>query len=561
MKRIFIIIILFLITSCKKENNIQNINNTSVLTTNPFLEKAKVFRKKNISDSAFYYFNLAKNSFLEKGDSLGAGRSLVNMGIIQTENGDFLGGIESSLEADKYIKQKKDSNVLRTLAANYNNLGIASNYLKYQDKSIEYYIKAINTAVDQENKYIYYNNIGDILTTQGKYEEAINYLEKAILSKKNKDYSMALNNLAKAKYLFNKNYNPLPEFNRALEIRKKDTVNDGLNSSFETLSTYYLNKDKSLSLDFAKKMLQAATNNKSPDDQILALQRIITLDPKNYLTNFQKFNFINDSLQIARNNNKNQFAFFRYDVDKKNKEYQNLKLRDAEKEVQIFRQYFLVIALIIAIIFITIWYRRRQLKLKQEKEIEVKNTQLKMSKKVHDVVANGLYHMMIDVQNNPEMDKTKILNNIEKMYEESRDISHENIAEKDFAQRFINMITSYSSEEVKVLPVSYKESIWENIPYNTQLELYYIIREILVNMKKHSKAQRASVKFEKNDKNLTIRYTDNGVGIDDLEQQKGTGIHNTENRIESIGGDITFEKNPTGGLIIEITIPIQSKYV
>ncbi|WP_449400144.1 sensor histidine kinase [Chryseobacterium wanjuense] len=177
------------------------------------------------------------------------------------------------------------------------------------------------------------------------------------------------------------------------------------------------------------------------------------------------------------------------------------------------------------------------------------------------MVANGLYHMMIDVQNNPEVDKTRILNDIEKMYEESRDISHENIREEDFSLRFINMIKSYSSQEQVVLPVGYKENIWENVSYNVQLELYYIVREILVNMKKHSHAKLASVKFEKDNDSLKIKYTDNGIGINNINEQKGAGIHNTENRIDSIGGDIIFEKNPTGGLIIQITIPINLKYV
>ncbi|SEW44099.1 Histidine kinase-, DNA gyrase B-, and HSP90-like ATPase [Chryseobacterium wanjuense] len=557
MKNLLLIILLVLINSCNKENKTKY-SRPSTLSTNPYLERAKLFKDRKIPDSAFYYFNLAKNEFLKDNDSLGAGRSLVNMGIIQTENGDFLGGIESSLEANKYIKLKKDSNVLRTLAANYNNLGIASNYLKYYDKSVGFYIKAINTAVDKEKKYIYYNNIGDILTTQGKYKEAIQYLEKAILSQNKDDYSRALNNLAKAKYLYNKNYNPLPEFNKALEIRKKENIGDGLNSSFETLSTYYLDKDKSLSLSFAKKMFQVASVNKSPDDQILALQRIIFLDPKNYLQYFQKFNFINDSLQTARNNDKNQFAFFRYDLEGERAKGEKLK---ADNEIQQARKNFILGFLVILLIVGFFWYRKRQIQLKQEKELEVKNTQLKISKKVHDVVANGLYHMMIDVQNNPEMDKTRILNDIEKMYEESRDISHENIVEEDFAMRFINMIMSYSSDQQKVLPVGYKESIWENISYNTQLELYYILREILVNMKKHSQAKLASVRFEKDNDNLKIRYTDNGVGINDSDLHKGTGIRNTENRIESIGGDIIFEKNPKGGLIIQITIPIQSKYV
>jgi len=546
MKNFFLITILLIISSCKRDNKKteDNVN----------FQKAFICRESQSYDSAFYYYNLAKNDLITINDSVGTARSLINMGMIQTKKGDFLGGIESSLEANKYIKKKDDKINKNLLATNYNNLAISSNALRNFNDALSFYLIAIKYVEGKENTYICYNNIGDLLITLDSLKLAKTYLEKATLADSAVNYSRAINNLAKAKYLDDKNYNPLPEFYKALEIRQKNNDGEGLNSSFETLSTYYYDKDKKLSLEYAQKMLKEAIQNNSPDDQITALRRIITLQPEKYLSNFNKFDSLNYNLQTIRNKHKSQFAMVRYDVAQKDAENQRLISQGLIKSAGIS-------ALILLLLGTTYWYIKRQKQLKQEKEIEVKNTQLKMSKKVHDVVANGLYHMMIDVQNNPEMDKTKILNNIEKMYEESRDISHENIAEKDFAQRFINMITSYSSEEVKVLPVSYKESIWENIPYNTQLELYYIIREILVNMKKHSKAQRASVKFEKNDKNLTIRYTDNGVGIDDLEQQKGTGIHNTENRIESIGGDITFEKNPTGGLIIEITIPIQSKYV
>ncbi|WBV51342.1 tetratricopeptide repeat-containing sensor histidine kinase [Chryseobacterium gambrini] len=546
MKNFFLITILLIISSCKRDNKKteDNVN----------FQKAFICRESQSYDSAFYYYNLAKNDLITINDSVGTARSLINMGMIQTKKGDFLGGIESSLEANKYIKKKDDKINKNLLATNYNNLAISSNALRNFNDALSFYLIAIKYVEGKENTYICYNNIGDLLITLDSLKLAKTYLEKAALADSAVNYSRAINNLAKAKYLDDKNYNPLPEFYKALEIRQKNNDGEGLNSSFETLSTYYYDKDKKLSLEYAQKMLKEAIQNNSPDDQITALRRIITLQPEKYLSNFNKFDSINYNLQTIRNKHKSQFAMVRYDVAQKDAENQRLISQGLIKSAGIS-------ALILLLLGTTYWYIKRQKQLKQEKEIEVKNTQLEMSKKVHDVVANGLYHMMIDVQNNPEMDKTKILNDIEKMYEESRDISHENIAEKDFAPRFINMITSYSSEEQRVLTVSYKESIWENIPYNTQLELYYIIREILVNMKKHSKAKLASVKFEKNDKNLIIRYTDNGVGIADLEQQKGTGIHNTENRIESIGGDITFEKNPTGGLIIEITIPIQSKYV
>ncbi|BAP29685.1 uncharacterized protein CHSO_0648 [Chryseobacterium sp. StRB126] len=549
MKKSIYLLLVLIIVSCKKNNVNEGININ--------FKKATIYRDSKSSDSAFYYFNLAKNDYLTIHDSIGAARSLANMAIIQTEKGDFFGGIEASLESNKAIKlEHSDSLSKKIMAANYNNMAIASNYLKNYENAFNYYLQALKhiNQKDTISKYIYYNNIGDVLITLGQYRSAQNYLNKAIKTKDAPTYARALNNLAKAKYIGNKDYNPIPELLKALEIRRINNDKKGQNSSYETLSSYYLDKDPDTSLLFAKKMLAVAEEDNSPDDQILALERIITLEPINYLKNFQKLKYINDSLQTARNQAKNQFAIIRFDVEK-------LKMENTKKEIDLLRRNIGIATLSLSLIGGVFWYRRRKKRLQQEKEIEVKNTQLKMSKKVHDVVANGLYHMMIDVQNNPEMDKTRILNDIEKMYEESRDISHEDIAEKDFALRFINMITSYSSDQQKVLLVGYKENIWENISYNTQLELYYILREILVNMKKHSQAKLASVRFEKNNDRLKIRYTDNGVGINNVDQQKGVGIHNTVFRIENIGGDITFEKNPSGGLIIRITVPIQAKYV
>ncbi len=547
-------LLLFLI-SCEKKNSIQN-TDLSTLTSNPFLERAKQFNKENQKDSAFYYFNLAKNSFLENNDSLGVGRALVNMAIIQSDRGDYFGSIETSIEAKKFIKYKKDSNVLRTLASNYNNLGVASNYLKNHNESYNYYLKAIDNAVDK-NIYVYYNNIGDNLITQKRFNEAKRYLEKANITKDSNTLSKAINNLAKVKYLSDAKYNPLPELYQALEIRKKTNDGPGQNSSFETLSTYYLERDKSLSLNFAKMMLDAAINNKSLDDQILALQRIISLERKNYLKNFQNLNSINDTLQTKRNRDKNQFATIRYDVEQKNAQNQLL-------EKQSLKQIVGIAALVIALISVFVWNEKRKKHIRQEKEkekeLEVKNTELRYSKKVHDVVANGLYHMMIDIDNNPNINKMKILNDMEKMYEESRDISHEKSADIDFYERFGKMINSYSSLEQKVISTKYAENVWEKVSQNSQSEIFYVIREILVNMKKHSGAKLVVLKFEKDEDALHITYTDNGKGIKNLTTQKGAGIRNTENRIDAIEGDIIFEENPTGGLIIKITIPIQ-KYV
>lgn len=554
MKKLFLIILLFFLFSCKKENK----TISSTLTSNPYLEKAKEFNKNNISDSAFYYFNLAKDAFLNNHDSLGAARSLVNMAIIQTNRGDFFGGIETSLEANKFIKHSNDTIVMRTLAANYNNMGIAANYLKMSDRAIVYYKQAIINAIDEENKYVYYNNIGDVLLTRGELKHAKQYLEKAILVKDKKNYSKALNNLAKAKYLDDRNYDPLPDLYKALQIRENEKDGSGQNSSFETLSTYYLNRDKNLSLHFANKMFQTATENKSTADQILALKRIIYLDAKNYLKNFQKFNLLNDALQTARNKDKNQFAVVRYDLEGKNAENQRLKADKARNYSLFIQQSVILFVVVLALIIIVVWYQKRQKRLKQENELKIKVNQLKISKKVHDVVANGIYQVMTKIENQEGFSKDQALDELEFVYEKSRDISYDKenaTEEEDFSEKISLSIGSFNNDTVKTYIAGNEKNIWEYVSQPKQEEIYQIIRELLVNMKKHSQASIVSFRFEKNNNEITIHYKDNGIGMSGAVMHKN-GLTNMVSRIEILKGQIIFDPETEKGLKIDISFPV-----
>jgi tetratricopeptide (TPR) repeat protein len=530
--------------SCKKENIRAD--------DNPNFHKAFICRESQAYDSAFYYYNLAKNDLIEINDSIGTARSLINMAMIQTNKGEPLGGIESSLQAKKYLNKKSDSVVRVLLGKNYNNMAIASNNLKNFEDAYSFYLEALNYVDNNEDKYVCYNNIGDVLINQGKPNLAKSYLEKALNVKDSINYSKALNNIAKAKYLDNRNYNPLPELNKALEIRQRTKDGAGQNSSFETLSSYYLTKDKSLSLSFAKKMLKTAVSNESASDQILALKRIIILDSKNYLENFQRFNSMNDSIQTARNKDRNQFAIIRFDVDK-------IKEEKEEKEVEILQRNFGIGALSLLLITSIFWYRKRRKRLQQEKELEVKNTQLKMSKKVHDVVANGIYQVMTKIENQEHFDKNEALDELEFVYEKSRDISYEKTDvkndEKDFSEKISEVIGSFKNETVNTYIAGNEKDIWKNTKESTQEEVYQIVRELLVNMKKHSQADRVVFRFERENNLIKIFYTDNGIGISGDVIYKN-GLSSTVSRIETINGEIIFDTKIEKGLKINISFPV-----
>ncbi|PIF43930.1 hypothetical protein CLU96_0854 [Chryseobacterium sp. 52] len=540
MKKFFLIVLSMLLFSCNNKKS------EKISIAKAYFDKARA----DTTGSSFYYFNLSKNLYFEANDSIEGARSLVNMAIIQEGKGDYYGSLETSLEADRCLEKKEDSLSRRILASNFNNMAICSSYLYYFDETIKYYKKALQYSDDTENKYMYHNNLGAALITLGKYKEAQKSIKLALPTSDSLKYAMFINNMARAKHYENQNYNPLPEFHKALEIRQKNGTDE--NSSYAALSNYFFYLDKKKALSYANAMLNTAKKNNSSEDQLQALQKIINLDPEHYLAYFQKFQALNDSVQVARSKAKNQFAIIRYDVEKKNAD--NLKLK-AEKT----RQYAISVILVIAMVFIISLYWRRQKRLKQENELKIKENQLRLSKRVHDVVANGIYQVMTKIENQEHFDKENALDELEFVYEKSRDISYEKPQpeddKKEYKEKTSSLIASFKNEMTETYTVGNEDEIWTGISQSAFEDVYQIIRELLVNMKKHSQASRVIFKFERLENTVKIQYTDNGVGISG-EMIYKNGLTNTGSRIAANHGEIIFDNATEKGLKINISFPV-----
>jgi signal transduction histidine kinase len=192
-------------------------------------------------------------------------------------------------------------------------------------------------------------------------------------------------------------------------------------------------------------------------------------------------------------------------------------------------------------------------------QIRLRNYQLKTSQKVHDVVANGLYRLMMDIQHGEHIEKGSLLDRIEDLYERSRDISHE-LPEKtnqNFQETITALLKSFSSPSTKVLIAGNDKDLWDKITDRPKNELKPILQELMINMQKHSGARNVFVQFAREGDRLKIRYTDDGVGFPP-NPHFGNGLTNTENRITGIGGRIIFDKDAKKGLKIEIYFPIGS---
>jgi len=96
------------------------------------------------------------------------------------------------------------------------------------------------------------------------------------------------------------------------------------------------------------------------------------------------------------------------------------------------------------------------------------------------------------------------------------------------------------------------------IPEQIQLTIYRIAQELLSNIAKHSQAADSHLNIhvqEEDSKTLIIfKVQDDGIGFEVDNHTKGHGIRNVQDRVQALGGTITFGSSETG-TAISIVIP------
>ncbi|WP_316748087.1 ATP-binding protein [Pedobacter gandavensis] len=522
-------------------------------------DKAESFMYKN-NDSAFYYFSkLIANSK----DSLQIAISCNYLYVIQFDAGDYFGSQESLLTSLRFLDQNNPKH-FNCLSANYNGLGRSSTYLKNHDDAIKYYDAAIKFSTKNDLKLLISNNEALVYRSKKDYTKAIKIYKEILYKNPNNkiEYARKLTNFAFTKWLQNPDYNAEPELLEALHIREKENNDWGKNSSYTHLSDYYASKQPAIALAYAQKMYQVATKIKSPNDRLDALHKLIKLSPQTEIRNyFNTYHALSDSLQSARNAAKNQFALIRYESDKNKTDNLNLQKENAEKRHQItIREFMLFGALLFlfsASFIAYLWYKRRKLKLETAAQSAIQDSQLKTSKKVHDVVANGLYRMMREIENGEDINKDNILDKIDNLYEKSRDISYDKpeLADHNFHEKISALLKSFATENTRILIVGNTAALWEKVNPTVKYEVEHMLQELMVNMRKHSGADKVLVKFEHKEDRININYTDNGIGMSEATIFKN-GLRNTGNRIACIHGEITFDTQIEKGLKIQLSFPI-----
>lgn len=551
------------LTSCKKETT-NSVNSKSKTKYNHYLTLADTHFNNQIYDSAFYYYNKSKLE-CKPNENEKIIYSLLKMAVTQQIQSDYSGSETNATEAIPYFEEKTNSYYR---VAVYNILGINYKNLNDYDNSIYYYNKAYHLAEDDLQKAIIKNNIAVVYMEKNNYLQAQQIL--SLLSQKKEvlnnpeNRARILDNLGYCYYKL-KNNKALDYLNQSLQIQIKTKNDFGMTTSYIHFSEYYTTKKSDLAKFYATLAYKKATQVNNIDDRLVSLNQLIKNTKGEQLKKTALLYLeLNDSITRSRQKAKNQFAKIKYDSKKDREENLRLKAQRIENALQLEKEENrnLILSLIVVIVTggLLFLYYYLTIKAKREKSKAVYDTETRISKKIHDELANDVFHTITFAETQAltkDSTKENLLQKLDDIYLRVRGISRENNdidTGTNYSATVKDLLSTYNNNKTNVIVNNIEKVNWEAIDEIKKITIYRVLQELMVNMKKHSEASLVVIKFDTNPKTVIINYTDNGKGCTKNEIVKN-GLQNMENRILAIKGTIIFDSEPDNGFKVKISTP------
>lgn len=544
------------------------------------------------NDSAFYFLLKSEKLFLKLKDSIGLGQNYIDKAFVQLYENDYSGCELSSIQALSYFKNH--SNPLREYDA-YNLIGISSNELKNFDNAIAYHTKALNIVRNNNLRNSLHleanslNNIGVVYQNLEKHNDAIVNFRTALrepnlLRDSPSMYAMITDNLAYSKFKL-KDYTELPDlFFQSLRIRENNKMASGVIANKIHISEFYAErKDTVNAQKYAYEALLLAKTNKVSGDLLGSLKQLSIVEHKNASQYSREYIKISDSLQQEERKAKDRFARIQYETD----EIIGEKDKLAEQNRNLV--YFFIGTLLIGLLLFVIRNQRAKnrellliqaqqkaneeiysLMISQQDTIEESRVKEKkrIAQELHDGVLGRLFGARLNLDSlNKFGDEESInsrfnyLNELKNIEQDIREISHDLNREKyvlinNFVAIVNNLLEEQKNSHKPDLVWNIDSSIkWDTVSNTVKINFYRILQESLQNINKYANANKIQIEFKKNDSNIILKISDDGIGFDLSIKKKGIGLQNMFSRVNDCNGTIDVKSKKNKGTIITVILP------
>lgn len=470
---------------------------------------------------------------------------------------DYPKGIYYGKKAIHFFLNKKGAEAkdirssFNATAINYDDWNKPEQALFYHKQNLKY-IKGKDTLLLHST----FNNIGNTLLKQKKFEEAKKWLLRSVkiidFRVKNNDslytdysYATSYTNLATIATELNQYEEAKKYFDLAFKYSKKS-------ETAEKLRDYYQQK-----IIFNKKY------NKLSE----AIE-----EQENYIK-------LRDSIYTAEKNKTIAELETKYQTEKKEKQ-----ILQHQAEVKQKNTWLLLISSFVIIGLILFRNFRAKAKLQKEQlELEnklleeqsnykIQEQRLEISRELHDNVGSQLTFIISildnlknsSVQFDDAIDKkiNTLTNFANKSISELRDtiwvLNSKQLRLSELKSRMLNFIKD-AGESVDTIRFQFGFDIHNDVQLSSKqaINLYRILQEIVNNAIKHANAKDISVSISQIENELQIKISDNGIGFDyESKKKKSFGLTNIQNRIQEINGSLQVVSNEEKGTHYSITVKL-----
>jgi signal transduction histidine kinase len=552
------------------------------------------YLQKSVSDSAFLYYYKAEKMYTKLNDDYQLAKTIINKAELLFRIGDFIGSEKEVFRVLRIIKYQKNTTEIFYDA--YNLLGLANNGLDEYENAILYHKKALESLDKMEiigisqTKAISYLNLGLVYVKLKNYKLASDYFLKGIEQQNidnqdSKIYVMLLDNLGYCKFKLDQNEDLPDLFYQSLKISDSLSLRSVVLSNKIHLSEYYNSRsDDAKSLQFAKEALTLARKMNGPREILLALKQITVVDPQNASTYTKEYIRINEELQKEERKIGEKFTRIQYDTDQIKGENSDLETKN--RKLVYFFSGLTILGLFLYIIKSQksknreLLYKQQQQKanediynlmISQQNTIEANRVQEKkrVAQELHDGVLGRMFGVRMNLEGlnqfNDDLavsqrhDYLAELKNIE---QDIREISHDLNREKsELINNFVAIVDNLFEEQRKTFPSKLISSIdstikWDLAVNSVKINLYRIIQESLQNINKYANATTIKVELKKQEKNIILTISDDGVGFNVNLKKKGIGLQNMISRAKECQGEFNVQSKKDQGTTITVSIPI-----
>jgi signal transduction histidine kinase len=546
-------------------------------------------------DSAYYYYKQSEKLFrLLKNDDRIA-KVLYNKAYILFYEGNY---VESEIEVFKALNCLKNTQNLVYEYRCYSLQGMNHLELNEYSKSLDYFEKAkgvlqrMNLKGFDERLYMEYyvsTAIQHSVTKEreGKFVEAIAELERLLtienITSYTKQYTAILGNLAYLKLKVGDYLNSKRYFTESILLAKANTDSQGLLYKLLDFGEYHLEtKDTVAAIRNFKEALDLSKSLNSGKEVLKALDFLSIADINNALHYKEEHIRVNDSIVKQQRENREKFTRIEYETHRI--EGENRSLTQAKLSLLLAIALLVILFLILGILYYLRTKKKeiRLLELKNNADKELydllndfqieiatakRREQERISKELHDGIMNQLYgvRMNLGILNNKDDEESKrkrtfYVKKIQEIETEVRNLSHDLhqesvLSSTDFPILLDTLVSFNNTNSTIQFELNVSELIdWDLYSSLIKVNLYRILQELIQNAIKHSEALNCTITFLSSDNQLTLQYTDNGIGFSDTSDDHGIGLQNINDRLKLINGKLSIESKAGAGTTIKILV-------